>query len=150
MIRYTLRCDDGHAFESWFASSAAYDALETAGQLACAVCGSAAVSKALMTPAVAAPGRSDPAAAPDPAPMTTALSAPVDSRVARALAALRAEIEAKADYVGPRFAQEARRIHAGEAEERAIWGQATGEEARALVEDGVPVAPLPFFPRRDD
>ena len=151
MIRYSLKCSDGHAFESWFRDSAAYDSLRAAGQVTCATCGSPQVDKALMTPAVAVRGEAALPAVPSPAPAPQpALSAPPDSPMHRALAALRAEIEANADYVGPRFAQEARKMHEGEAEHRAIWGEATGEEARALVEDGVPVAPLPWLVRRDD
>lgn len=141
MIRYSLQCDEGHAFEAWFRDSAAYDSLRTAGQVTCALCGSAEVEKALMAPAVAT--RSAEPAAP-------ALSAPPDSALQRAVAELRRKVESSADYVGPRFAEEARRIHEGEADSRAIWGEATREEARGLIEDGVPVAPLPFFARRDD
>jgi hypothetical protein len=146
MIRYDLKCDKGHAFDAWFRDSAAYDALRAAGQVACALCGSASVEKALMAPAVR-PARGAAEASPPGEPM---LSAPPQGPVAEALAALRAKLESEADYVGPGFAAEARRIHAGESEARAIWGEATGAEAKALVEDGVPVAPLPFLPRRDD
>lgn len=162
MIRYALRCDEGHAFEAWFRDSAAYDAQRAAGLVACAVCGATGVEKALMAPAVAtraagpgpeaAPPAAAPAsAAPHGAPaMLPALSAPPDSPAARAMAALRAHVESTADYVGPRFATEARRIHTEGGAERAVWGEATPAEARALAEDGVPVAPLPWLPRRDD
>lgn len=163
MIRYALRCASGHAFEAWFRDSAAYDAQRAAAQVSCAVCGATDVEKALMAPAVAtraAPasgagssaglgadvaGSTPHAAAPAPV-----LSAPPDSPAARALAALRAHVETTADYVGPRFATEARRIHAEGGAERAVWGEATPAEARALAEDGVPVAPLPWLRRRDD
>ncbi|TVQ52486.1 MAG: DUF1178 family protein [Rhodobacteraceae bacterium] len=148
MIRYDLRCAEGHGFESWFRDSAAYDALHAAGQVACAVCGSTSVDKALMAPAVrSARRRAAEPAETAPQPM---LSTPPQGPMAEALTALRAKLEAEADYVGPAFAAEARRIHEGAAERRAIWGEATGAEAKALVEDGVPVAPLPFLPRRDD
>lgn len=157
MIRYALRCHDGHAFEAWFRDSAAYDAQRAAGLVACSVCGATDVEKALMAPAVATrPGSAAPAPADAPpapaaaAPALPALSAPPDSPAARAMAALRAHVEATADYVGPRFAAEARRIHAEGGAERAVWGEATPSEARALAEDGVPVAPLPWLPRRDD
>lgn len=144
MIRYRLHCEDGHSFDSWFRDSAAFDALRAAGQLACAVCGSATVDKAIMAPAVRS------ATGEDDAGPTTALSAPPDNDLHRALSRLRAELEAKADYVGPRFAVEARRLHAEAEPVRPIWGEATREEARALLEDGIPVAPLPPLPRRDD
>ncbi|MFN6977286.1 MAG: DUF1178 family protein [Gemmobacter sp.] len=140
MIRYDLRCPAGHAFDSWFASAAAYDRLRAAGHVVCPHCGSTAIDKALMAPPVVA---SRSAVAPkDPTP----LSEP-DPRAA-ALAALKREIEARSEYVGLRFATEARRIHAGEAPERMIHGEARADEARALIEDGVPVAPLPFVPTR--
>jgi len=162
MIRYALRCEGGHAFEAWFRDSAAYDAQRAAGLVACAVCGATEVEKAPMAPAVA--NRAEPPAPPSPAPAPSAapsaapasaaavpaLSAPPDSPAARAMAALRAHVEATADYVGPRFATEARRIHAEGGAARSVWGEATPAEARALAEDGVPVAPLPWLPKRDD
>ncbi len=134
MIRYALSCKSGHRFESWFASAAAYDALERAGHVTCAVCGSTAVEKALMAPAVAAEDKPD-------------LTRPANE-VEQALAALRRHIEENSDYVGLNFVTEARRMHAGEVPERAIHGEARPEEARALIEEGVPVAPLPFLPPR--
>lgn len=149
MIRYALRCESGHAFEAWFRDSAAYDAQRAARQVSCAVCGAAEVEKAVMAPAVA--GRTAPRTltAPEQA-AAPALSAPPDSPAAQAMAALRAHIEKTADYVGPRFAAEARRIHDEGGAGRAVWGEATPAEARALAEDGVPVAPLPWLRRRDD
>jgi hypothetical protein len=162
MIRYELTCAHGHGFEAWFRDSAAYDAQAAAGLVGCAVCGATEVRKALMAPAIrpsraaAAGAAGERAAGPVPGPARAAedarpsLSAPPGSEAAAALAALRTRIESSADYVGPRFAEEARRIHLGDAESRAIWGEATGAEARALVEDGVPVAPLPWLARRDD
>lgn len=136
MIRFSLRCAQGHDFESWFASGAAFDTLKARGLVQCAVCGAAEVEKALMAPAVAT-------AAETPRP----LSQP-GSEVETALAALRREVEANSEYVGMNFVAEARRIHAGDAPERAIYGEAKPDEARRLLEDGVPVAPLPFLPPR--
>ncbi|PWJ19239.1 DUF1178 family protein [Jannaschia seohaensis] len=131
MIRYALRCKDGHEFESWFASADAYDALAAKGMVSCAVCGVADVSKALMAPKVAP--RSQP-------------EGPSPDEVAKRIAEIRRKVEAEATYVGPRFAAEARAIHeAGES--RAIYGEAKPDEARALIEDGIPVAPLPFLPK---
>lgn len=137
MIRYTLKCPDGHGFESWFASAEAYDTLRAAGHVACPDCGSERVEKSLMAPRVQA-SRS---AAPKPS-----LSTPKDPREV-AMAKLRREIEEKSDYVGLNFAAEARAIHDGDAPARSIHGEARPDEARRLIEDGVPVAPLPFIPR---
>jgi hypothetical protein len=139
MIRYTLKCDQGHSFDSWFASAGAYDALARAGHLSCALCGSATVDKDLMAPAVTATTTDpEPAASPSLAPQ---------SDIERRLAALREHVEKNSDYVGDRFAAEARAIHDGESPDRPIWGEARPDEARSLIEDGVPVAPLPFMPR---
>lgn len=152
MIRYDLRCARGHGFDAWFRDSAAYDAQAAAGLIACAVCGVPQVEKRLMAPAV----RTGPAAAeaPEPTPAALpalpALSAPPDSPAAAALAALRRRVEETAEYVGPRFAEEARRLHETGEGARAIWGEATAAEAEALAEDGVPVAPLPWLPPRND
>ncbi|MFM2391028.1 MAG: hypothetical protein RLZZ437_2583 [Pseudomonadota bacterium] len=130
MIRYDLTCEKDHQFDGWFASAAGFDRLLAAGQVTCVVCGSAQVSKMLMAPAVA-----------------SGLTAPRNT-AEQALAALRAKVEAESEYVGLNFATEARAIHAGDAPERAIYGEAKFEEAKALIEDGVPVAPLPFTPTR--
>lgn len=134
MIRYDLTCDKGHAFDSWFASAAAYDRLAAAGHVACPDCGSAQVTKALMAPAVAK-GE------------TRALTTPRDPRE-QALADLRRQVEENSDYVGLSFAQQARDMHEGRIPERAIHGEAKLEEAKKLLEDGIPVAPLPFVPAR--
>lgn len=147
MIRYALTCREGHGFEAWFRDSATFDAQRAAGLVACAVCGGADVEKALMAPGVSRPAEKR--AADQPA--ATALSAPPEAPAARALAELRRRLEADADYVGRRFAAEARRLHAeGAPESRPIWGEATPQEARALLAEGVPVAPLPPLPRRND
>ncbi|NEX45786.1 DUF1178 family protein [Pseudotabrizicola algicola] len=140
MIRYSLRCAQAHDFESWFQSAQAYETLRGAGHVTCAVCGSAEVDKVLMAPAV----RPSRAASAAPAPT---LSTP-QSEKEQALAALRAQVEANSEYVGMNFAAEARAMHDGIAPERAIYGEARPEDARKLIEDGVPVAPLPFLPRR--
>lgn len=149
MIRYALRCEKGHDFDSWFASSAAFDALKQEGLLSCAVCGCAEVSKALMAPSVGVARAEDgPAAAPAPEPAPPSLSAPA-SPVEAAIRELRARVEANAEHVGPRFAAEARAIHNGEAESRAIYGEASGKEVRELLDDGVEISPLPWNSRRD-
>lgn len=140
MIRYALSCDAGHGFESWFASADGFAALQASGQVNCPLCGSARVEKALMAPTVR-PAR-------EPAPkVAPALAGPL-SEVEAAIAALRRHIETTSEYVGMNFAAEARRMHGGEAPERPIHGETAPDEARKLIEEGLPVAPLPFLPRR--
>ncbi|WP_323716550.1 DUF1178 family protein [Paracoccus aminovorans] len=135
MIRYALRCDQGHDFDGWFRNSEGFDSLLDAGQVSCTHCGSVKVAKALMAPKVA-PTRDE-----------GALTAPRDPREA-ALEALRRHVEANSDYVGMSFAAEARAMHEGEAPARAIHGEAKLEDAKKLLEDGIPVAPLPFRARQ--
>lgn len=132
MIRYALTCDQNHGFESWFQSSAAFDRLQAGGHVACTVCGSTEVAKDLMAPAVATP----------PAPLA-ATKTPVEE----ALAAMRRQVEEQSEYVGLNFAAEARAIHEGDRPQRAIYGEAKVDEAKRLIEDGIPVAPLPFLPK---
>ncbi|PPB81103.1 hypothetical protein LV82_01142 [Albidovulum inexpectatum] len=141
MIRYSLVCADGHDFDSWFQSADAFDRLNAGGHVACAVCGSTEVTKSLMAPSVVG-GRKAEEKASEPA-----LNAPRNP-VEHMLAELRRKIEASSEYVGMNFAAEARAIHEGEAPERPIYGEARLEDARTLIEDGVPVTPLPFLPTR--
>jgi hypothetical protein len=135
MIRYTLTCDKGHSFDSWFQSAAAFDMLAARSMVACAVCGATQVEKALMAPAVRPTDKAAPLAA---APQTD---------LEQKLAALRAHVEETSDYVGLSFAAEARAMHEGLAPERAIYGEARLDEAKKLLDDGIPVAPLPFLPK---
>ena len=139
MIRYSLRCDQGHDFDGWFRSSDGFETLRAAGQVNCAICGSAKVEKALMAPRVAHGGEG--------APDSPDLHSPRDGHEA-ALEKLRRHVEANSDYVGMSFAAEARAMHEGAAPERAIHGEAGLEDARKLIEDGIPVAPLPFRARQ--
>lgn len=139
MITYTLVCQSDHRFDSWFQSAAAFDGLLGSGHLSCPVCGNGRIEKSLMAPAVR-PARS--AAATPPS-----LRDPASAREA-ALAALRAKVEANSEYVGMNFVTEARAMHDGDAPERSIYGEARADEAMKLMEDGVPVAPLPFMPTR--
>jgi hypothetical protein len=146
MIRYSLRCAGDHAFESWFKGADAFAALQAAGQVACPVCGSAEIRKDLMAPAVRSARKA--ATAPLSTPQTRPdLSAPA-SELEEKIAALRRQIEENSEYVGMNFAAEARAMHAGDAPGRAIHGEAKPEDARALIEEGLPVAPLPFLPAR--
>jgi hypothetical protein len=155
MIRYALKCAADHRFESWFQSAAAFDALAEARRLSCPVCGEARVEKAIMAPRVAsgeaaappAPGATPAPATPAPATPQRHLSGPAHP-AEQMLRAIRAHLEKNSTYVGRRFAQEARAMHLGERDEATIHGEATPEEARALIEDGVPIAPLPL-PARD-
>ncbi len=148
MIQYALKCSNGHTFDSWFQSAAAYDKLASAGMVTCAVCGCSQVEKAIMTPRVrparTANARSE-APMPEAAPINVATPTP---EVAEVLSELRRKVEENSDYVGKDFASEARKIHLGDAPERSIYGEARPEDAKALIEDGVPVAPLPFIPSR--
>jgi hypothetical protein len=141
MIRYSLKCAREHGFDSWFQSAEAFDSLRAAGLLGCPECGSAEVEKALMAPQVL-PARSGPAAEPE-RPLD---NTPANARE-RALAALRRKVEEGSDYVGMNFAREAREIHEGTAPPRSIWGEARMDEAISLIEDDIPVTPLPFRPR---
>lgn len=131
MIRFHLKCDQNHEFESWFQSGAAFDKLVGAGMVNCTTCGSAKVAKTIMAPAVST---SSEITAPKP--------------VEAAIAKMREEVEKNADYVGESFAKEARDMHDGLKPERSIYGQANLQEAKKLVDDGIPVVPLPFMPRK--
>lgn len=156
MIQFSLKCAEGHRFDSWFQSASAFEKLQGAGMVSCAICGSGNVEKALMAPRVR-PARKAADAAPPPTPATEggpkaaaapgALTQPA-SPTEQHLAELRRKIEQNSDYVGMNFAKEARAMHDGTAPERAIYGEARPEEARKLLEDGIPVAPLPFIPGR--
>ncbi len=140
MIRFALKCTQGHQFESWFQSSEAFDKLKARGLVACTECGDAHVEKALMAPAVKlAPEATAPAERP--------LATPA-SEIEAKLKEMKAHLEQNSEYVGMNFATEARKMHAGNAPERSIWGEAKPDEAKKLIEDGVPVAPLPFLPTR--
>ena len=139
MIRYALGCAEGHTFDSWFPDSDAFDRQRKRGLVACPECGDIRVDKAIMAPAVVG-GERAAVAAPQEVLMDEG------RRHARdVMSRLRREIEANTDDVGPRFPQVARAIHAGDAPERAIRGQASLDEAKALLEEGVGVMPLPML-----
>jgi hypothetical protein len=133
MIRYALLCDQGHEFEGWFGASADFDDQQSRGLVDCPVCGCKDVRKAIMAPAVAGTKKQ----ARDPAPVQS------QAMMMEAMTRIRRHVEENFDDVGDTFAREARAIHEGRSEERGIYGQATATEVRALVEDGVPVAPMP-------
>jgi hypothetical protein len=153
MILYALKCKQGHKFDAWFASSGAFDTQQRRGLLVCPVCATRKVQKALMAPNVAKPAK--PGAAKrrveaqrenvrEAAPETQRLA--IHRELATAVRKLRAEIEANSEYVGPRFCEEARKIHNEEAPARGIHGEATTEEAKALREEGIEFFPLPVLP----
>jgi hypothetical protein len=135
MIRYALVCEQGHGFDAWFGSADSYDEQAEAHAILCPNCGSASVSKAPMAPYVAKPRAERPPTPKAERPKTYAM-----------LKKLRAELTANSDYVGPKFPEEARKIHFDEAPARAIHGEATLKEAEELNEEGVPVFPLPPLP----
>lgn len=150
MIRYTLKCENDHRFESWFQSAEAFDTLVKQSLAACPSCGSSDVEKTLMAPTVrpARNASTAPAEAPGPQPETQPMVTPGDPEVAEALLKLREHVEKNSEYVGESFAKEARAIHDGDRPERPIYGQANIEEAKKLAEDGIPAVPLPFIPRQ--
>ena len=136
MITYSLRCDQDHRFDSWFQSAEAFEKLHKSGMVTCAVCGSEQVEKAVMAPRLSSAEATE---RPLTQPRTPA---------EQALRALRKQVEDNADYVGRDFAQEARRMHTGDSPDRPIWGEARADDAKKLLDDGVPVMPLPFRPGR--
>jgi hypothetical protein len=152
MIRYALTCDQGHAFESWFQNSGAYDKQVRRGLVTCPVCGSAKVEKTIMAPRVAgAKKRGDAAPAERPAPAAelpapVAMLSPQEREFRTKLKELREHLTKSADYVGPKFPEEARKMHYGEIEHRSIYGEATPEQARELHEEGIEFHPLPVLP----
>jgi hypothetical protein len=148
MIKYALICDKNHSFESWFPDSQSFDRLARRGLVACPECDSTRVAKALMAPAVVG-GKKAARAAGQPAEAASANVALIDERHQRLrelAKELRQEIMTKTDDVGRRFPEEARAMHVGETPVRSIRGQATIEEARALLEEGVGVLPIPQIP----
>ena len=161
MIRYELRCDQAHEFDGWFKDSASFDKLAAAGLVECPHCGPAKVAKRLMAPAIPKKGRparnampeAPPAPvaevpAPPPAPPAAALAA-MPAELRAMLRHMRTEIEKNCDYVGADFAEEARKIHKGEAEARGIFGEASEDEAEALREEGIEIARIPWVPPSD-
>src|SRR5664280_2489135 len=154
MIHYNLRCERGHAFESWFQSSSAYESQEKRKLVNCPVCGSAKVERAIMAPQIVSKkGRESAEAAPAPAttaevaaPASTPLLMAQERELRAKLKELREHIVKNADNVGERFPNEARKMHYGDIEHRPIYGEASPDEARSLIEEGVEVSPLPVLP----
>ena len=144
MIRYDLICDKGHEFDGWFSDSAAFDKQQKRGLVECAHCGSSKIEKQLMAPGI--PAKSN---RKSEAKLTQMLAKPADPRaqmMMQMMREFRAHVEKNAENVGNKFADEARKIHYKEAEERGIYGNATAEEAHELLEEGIDVHPLPRLP----
>jgi hypothetical protein len=155
MIRYSLRCERDHSFESWFQDSSAYDTQVKRKLVTCPVCGSAKVEKAIMAPQIVSnKGRKIAAPALEPAASATEITAPASTPLLMAqerelrakLKELRDHIVKNADNVGQRFPNEARKMHYGDIEHRPIYGEASPDEARSLIDEGVEVSPLPVLP----
>ena len=155
MIRYALRCERDHAFESWFQSSSAFDSQVKRKLVACPVCDSTKVEKAIMAPRIVSKKGRETAApvptaatapAPEAAPGAQSLVMAQERELRAKLKELRDHVIKNADNVGERFPNEARKMHYGEIEHRPIYGEASPDEARALVEEGVEVSPLPVLP----
>lgn len=142
MIHYDLICKQGHPFDGWFSSSSAYDEQRKSGSIACPLCSTNEIEKQLMTPSIAR--KSNPK--PETRSPMVATNDPRMKKLMQKMRELRQYVENTADYVGDRFAEEARRIHYKEAEERGIYGETTAEDARSLVEEGIDVHPLPVLP----
>ena len=140
MISFDLKCSNDHEFESWFESSEAFDRLAKAKQLSCPICGDANISKALMAPAVSGSKKRE----REHSPMATNAADYMN-----AMRAIRKQVEANSDYVGDKFADEARKIHYGEADERNIYGEATKEEAESLRDEGIECERIPWVPEHD-
>ena len=139
MIRYRLQCKNGHEFEAWFKNSSAYDRQIKSGQLTCAECGSGDISKAMMAPSVGGRAKSTDVTVAN----REATSSDKRAELLALMQKVREEVTKNAEYVGPRFAEEARKIHYEEADPRGIYGEASLEDARALEEEGVEFYPLP-------
>ena len=137
MIRFSLTCESEHEFEAWFRSSDDFETQKKRGFVDCPVCGSQKVDKALMTPSVSTGRKKE----------KVALAMGEEQRrMMVQMKAMAEKIRANADYVGDKFAEEARKIHFGEADQRGIYGEATLEEAKGLADDGVEFMPVPIFP----
>jgi hypothetical protein len=151
MIRYALLCKCGHEFESWFQSSLAYESQHKRKLVSCPVCDSTKVEKAIMAPRIVSKIKTN---APTPAPQTTEnnsattqlVMAPQERELLTKLKELRDHVTKNADNVGKQFPDEARKIHYGDSEHRAIYGEATPAETHSLIEEGIDVLPLPILP----
>ena len=158
MIHYQLRCDQDHQFDSWFINSTGFEKQAKRGLIECPECGSTKVTRALMTPAVSTRDAPEPQPKP-PVPVQQVMppappampqpGMPMPARMIAMLQRMRAEVEKNCDYVGPSFAEEARKIHRGEAEQRGIYDETTPEESEMLSDEGIEIHSLPWVPPAD-
>jgi hypothetical protein len=146
MIRYRLTCPKRHEFEAWFSSSAAYDSQAGAGHVTCPTCGSSKVEKTLMAPNVATSRKKEAARAKAKAAAKQPVASQMPAEMLEMMRKIRDYVRENAEYVGDKFADEARKIHYEEVDARGIYGEATPEEAKALHEEGIAVHPLPVLP----
>jgi hypothetical protein len=156
MIRYALACDQGHAFESWFQNSAAFEKQVKAKLVSCPACNSTKIEKTIMAPSVTGakkrgvapvPASEPPAPAPAPdTPAPVAMVSPQEREFRKKLKELREHLVKNADYVGQKFPEEARKMHYGEIEHRSIYGEASPDQAKELHEEGIEFHPLPVLP----
>ena len=161
MIHYQLRCEHEHEFDGWFNGSSGFEAQAARGLIECPECGATQVRRALMAPAIATREAPEPRLpAPTPPPTQQVLpppgpggmpsgGLPMPAQLIAVLQRMRAEVEKNCDYVGPSFAEEARKIHRGETEERGIYGETTPEEAETLAEEGIEIHSIPWVPPAD-
>jgi hypothetical protein len=153
MIRYDLICDKGHEFDGWFSDSAAYDAQAKRGLVTCVHCGSAKIEKQLMAPGIPVKGnrrKEGPtrpvAAAAAAQPVLASAFDPRQEKLIQMMREMRKTVEENAEYVGNRFAEEARKIHYDESDKRGIYGETTAQDAKELIEEGIEIHPLPVLP----
>jgi len=156
MIHYQLCCSRGHEFDGWFSNSAAFDKQAKRGLVECPVCADVKITRAMMAPAVAtrdAPSapveKTRAATEPQATPPAPVAGGKMPAHLRAMLQHMRAEIEKHCDYVGPAFAEEARKMHHGESEKRGIYGETTPAEAETLAEEGIEVSRIPWVPRSD-
>jgi hypothetical protein len=147
MMKFSLICGEDHEFESWFSGNDAYEKLVTAGQVICPHCGSTDVEKALMAPRLSSTAKKGKQEVLPPEQAKTAM--PMEAKVRAALHELRRVVEDNCDYVGDKFADEALKIHKGEADARGIYGEATAEDHEKLADEGVEVQAIPWLPKSD-
>jgi len=138
MINYTLKCDQNHSFDSWFKSAEAFEMLVKKSMVVCSECGSTKITKAIMAPSVSTSRKKD----NKPSELEK------KSKLKNDILELKKKIEANSEYVGNNFANEARSMYLGETPERSIYGEAKADDAKKLIDDGIPVMPLPFLPAK--
>lgn len=157
MIHYQLRCGQDHTFDGWFKDSETFDKQARLGLVECPSCGGSDVERALMAPAVSTRKAKTPKQEKPKEPVAEVLppergmvaTGRVPAQVLSALQRMRAEVEKHCDYVGDEFADEARKMHRGDIEQRAIYGETTPEQAESLIEEGIEIAAIPWVPRAD-